>query len=883
MSRLLSYLAVVAVLAMHHPVAAGPNANVGLSLDLIANAGAGNQRNDGVTSGTVSGRGTPIAIEVFATGVTTPLVGMQLRFDFNATLLTFVKAEYSVFPFNVPQPTGTDFAATSPVRLPSAGFLARAEFTTATEVTGREFSIGIASVILSESVASRDTLKTTTRIEFNSTGPSTPDFDGDGTVGFSDFLAFAGKYGAQRGDGRYQAKYDLNSDGKIDFSDFLIFASSYGNTIPTDGGGSEIVEIPDATLRAVISDSLNKAHGAPITRADMATLTSLWAVDKNINNLRGLEFAINLTELYLVQNHIRSSDLSALSGLTNLTELDISYNRISDIAALAGLTKLERLSLDGNQISDITALITALSGLTNLTWLDIRNNPLSATSINTHVPALETRGVTVHWSVFIPDANLRAVIENRLNKARDAPITRADMATLTSLPQLRNIIDLTGLEFATNLTTLNLNKNRIRISDITALAGLTNLRFLHLNSNRISDITALAGLTNLRELDLENNQISDIVALAKLTNLTDLRLSNNQITDIAPLSGLTNLTYLPLGYNQISDITALAGLTKLTWLNLSGNQISDITALAGLTKLTWLNLENNPLSATSINTHIPALETRGISVSFYLEIPDANLRAVISDSLRKARGEPITPADMASLRRISAGSKNINNLTGLEFATNLTYLSLYLSLDSNQISDITALAGLTKLDTLWLDGDQISDITALSTLTNLDFLYLGYNQISDITALATLTNLTELWLDGNQISDIAALSTLTNLDFLHLGYNQISDIAALSGLTNLDILFLSNNQISDISVLSTLTNLDFLYLGYNQISDIAALSTLTNLTELWLNNNQISDIAALSTLTNLEYLDLSNNPLSATSINTHIPALRARGVEVTFP
>ena len=77
-------------------VAAGPNANAQVSLDLISNGGAGNQRDDGVTAGTVAGRDT-IAIEVFATGVTTPLLGMQLRFDFDATLLTFVKAENSAF------------------------------------------------------------------------------------------------------------------------------------------------------------------------------------------------------------------------------------------------------------------------------------------------------------------------------------------------------------------------------------------------------------------------------------------------------------------------------------------------------------------------------------------------------------------------------------------------------------------------------------------------------------------------------------------------------------------------------------------------------------------------------------------------------------------
>ena len=96
MSRLLSYLAVVLLaLAMHQPVAAGPNANARLSLDLIPNGGAGNQRNDGILSGTVSGRGTTIAIEVFATGVTTRLVGMQLRFDFDATPKSLVHARSS--------------------------------------------------------------------------------------------------------------------------------------------------------------------------------------------------------------------------------------------------------------------------------------------------------------------------------------------------------------------------------------------------------------------------------------------------------------------------------------------------------------------------------------------------------------------------------------------------------------------------------------------------------------------------------------------------------------------------------------------------------------------------------------------------------------------
>ena len=218
-------------------VALGNNANAVLSLDLIANGGAGNRRDDGVTSGTVSGRGATIAIEVFATGVATSLRGAVLRFRFDATLVSFVKAENSAFGLSVPEGSvGVNLASTSSVTLGASGFLARAEFRTVADVTGREFSIGVERVTIAESVTSSDDLTTTSVIRFNAT-PSA-DFDGDGTVGFSDFLAFAGSFGASRGDARYEARFDLNGDGSVGFSDFLVFAGAFGSQVPPSGGGT---------------------------------------------------------------------------------------------------------------------------------------------------------------------------------------------------------------------------------------------------------------------------------------------------------------------------------------------------------------------------------------------------------------------------------------------------------------------------------------------------------------------------------------------------------------------------------------------------------------------------------------------------------------------
>ena len=58
----------------------------------------------------------------------------------------------------------------------------------------------------------------------------------------------------------------------------------------------------------------------------------------------------------------------------------------------------------------------------------------------------------------------------------------------------------------------------------------------------MSDITPLAGLTNLTYLDLDENLISDITPLAGLTGLVSLDLVHNRILDASPLAGLTNLT-----------------------------------------------------------------------------------------------------------------------------------------------------------------------------------------------------------------------------------------------------------------------------------------------------------------------------------------------------
>ena len=200
--------------------------------------------------------------------------------------------------------------------------------------------------------------------------------------------------------------------------------------------------------------------------------------------------------------------------------------------------------------------------------------------------------------VKIPDSGLREAIEEALGKSPGAPITADDMLTLRRLDRWGSgsgpdISDLTGLEFASNLEHLTIAHRSV--SDLSPLAGLTRLKLLYLGHNVISDISPLAGLTNLRTLIFYGNKVSDLSPLSGLTNLEHLNIHNNSISDLSPLAGLTSLEYLVLHHNSISDLSPLVANTGL------GD--GDTIVVLG-----------NPLSDISINTHIPALRSRGVTV-----------------------------------------------------------------------------------------------------------------------------------------------------------------------------------------------------------------------------------------------------------------------------
>lgn len=293
--------------------------------------------------------------------------------------------------------------------------------------------------------------------------------------------------------------------------------------------GSDLVGIslPDQNLEAAIREAVGKPTG-DIYEADVENLTSLYAAERGIVSLTGLEHATSLTHLYLDSNNI--SDISPLANLSSLTDLYLGANKIGNISRLANLTSLTLLRLDSNNISDISSL----ASLSSLTDLYLGSNKIG-------------------------------------NISRLADLTSLTLLRLDS----NNISNISPLANLSSLTELDLGRNEI--GDISPLGELTSLTDLDLHSNHIGEISAVANLSSLTSLRLDSNQISNISSLADFTNLTELHLGSNQISDISPLAKLTNLIRLNLRNNQISDISPLVqneGLGTGDLVNLQANPLS---------------------------------------------------------------------------------------------------------------------------------------------------------------------------------------------------------------------------------------------------------------------------------------------------------------------
>ncbi len=188
--------------------------------------------------------------------------------------------------------------------------------------------------------------------------------------------------------------------------------------------------------------------------------------------------------------------------------------------------------------------------------------------------------------------------------------------------------------------------------------------------------------------------------------------------------------------------------------------------------------------------------------------------AVLEELVRKAMNKPegdITLAEAEAVTELNMGMDGsdwslprIEDVSDLKQFPNLTSLTLNWALSAgDEDFDLSPLAGLTKLEYLYLCCANIKDISALSGMTGMKDLWLwGNRNITDISALAGMTQIESLWINGNRITDISALANMENLAYLYMQDNQVADLSPLAGLPKLTNILLSGNPATDYSPLA---------------------------------------------------------------------------------
>ncbi len=454
---------------------------------------------------------------------------------------------------------------------------------------------------------------------------------------------------------------------------------------PTAQTDSAEAWIPDAALRAVIRGELGLLPGVHLTKEQMLRLDYLYAHDKGISDITGLEFATNLREFHLSKNPI--TDLRPLSNLTSLESLHIWKLSPStpnlDIRPLANLSNLEMLSLESNRISNISPL----ANLIKIRRLHLRHNQIA--------DVRPLARLTQLWELAIEGNPITDV----------APLSELNIREL----DISNnpLIDLRSLANLSSLEGLFLEKSQI--TDIRPLSRLKKLRILDIRYNDIEDIRPLSGLTTLQTLLIQGNPITDFTLLSEL-DLTDLKydavseptaysepaaawmpdvvLRTIVRGDLGLLPGMSltkekmlQLQVLEASEKGISDISGLEFATNLRELDLSRNSITDLRPLANLTSLGSLNISN--ISPNTPNLDLSPLENLINLESLYLE---------------NSRVSDVRP--LARLKRL--------------YTLDIRY---------NAIKNIDPLSKLIALRRLLIQGNLIEDFSPLSGLTLTDFHY----------------------------------------------------------------------------------------------------------------------------------------------------------------
>ena len=323
---------------------------------------------------------------------------------------------------------------------------------------------------------------------------------------------------------------------------------------------------------------------------------------------------------------------------------------------------------------------------------------------------LKRDGVVINSTNF-PNQNFRNYVSSTsIDKNGDGFLGKSEIAKVTSLNvNGRSITSLTGIEYFTELTSLDCSTNSLTSLN---LSNNTKLTKLFCSNNRLTTLDVSKN-TALTTLDCSNNQLTSL-DLSKNTKLTTLEVYKNKIRG---LDASSFIRYLP----QVSN-----GQLKFFYNeNATTGNLMTTVQVEDAKKKGWTPKEStNGSTWTDYNGAIFISSTT---------FPDANFRNFL---LAQSYGKDgyLTEEEIAKIKQLDVSGRSISDLTGIEYFTELTYLNC----SNNSLTSLD-LSNNTKLLTLHCFNNQL---TALNIKYNIEYMdvYCYGNKLNDPSNVTYLLN-----------------------------------------------------------------------------------------------------------------------------------------------
>ncbi len=582
-------------------------------------------------------------------------------------------------------------------------------------------------------------------------------------------------------------------------------------------------------------------------------------------------------------------DLTPLSQMTQLRQVNLQGTRTLNLTPLRNLTRLEILNAGNTLVSDLSPLRFASS----LRSLDLRQSPIRDLSSLAFFPKLQDLNLS-----GCPISTLAPI--RLLNAVRVADFSFTQISDLSPVSGWKDLHQLTltatlvsDLSPISNLFQLEvLEMNQMPVQDLGPLRSLQSLRLLFCEGSRIYSLSPLSGLPSLTKVYCDNTAVQAeearrfmqvnpktlVVyasatrnlwwsqmspawqqvfrryvpltgtpgreALQEMANIPEVDITGRRdILDLNPLVELVGLTSLKASYTGIRELNPISDLMDLKELRIEGTQVSDLGPIARLRKLEVLAIGGTPVSSlqplsgieslTSVNadsSHVDSLVyLRGLS----------RLREVYCDGcmLTDNQARDFLVANPEALL-VYKTAKLKDWWEGLPSAWQLALNSRIApgaTPSREQLASIVRLNALSLVD--------IPDIVTLLPLQNclvLKYLQISGTSAEDLSPLAYLQTLESLEITRNPVKGLEPVSMLPGLKRLVLSQTPVSDITPLGLLPRIEELILAGTQVKKIKTIANLQGLRTLDISGSDVKSLSPLDNLSELTRLLIFNTRIS-------------------------------------------